>query len=326
MIRRAFNRLGHAFLGGVLDQLADLRDELCDLKLLQGTQAALAVSQLETLPMLGAASFHVTSQWGEDGIIEWLVSKLPMLKPSFVEFGVGYYVEANTLFLLQRRNWRGLVADISDHAVDGIRKSELMWQRDLTAVHRQITRDNINGLFTENGFAGEIGILSIDIDGNDYWIWNAITVSNPGIVICEYNGIFGDIHPLTVPPDDNFDRTSKHHSNLYWGASVAALEHLAANKGYTLIGSNIEGCNAFFVRNDIASHVTDRIVDKRARVPLYREARDEHGEFTFPYSVERSRIISAMPVVDVKSGEQSPLSRYEGSLYSEYWLSTMNGH
>jgi hypothetical protein len=73
----------------------------------------------------------------------------------------------------------------------------------------QITPDNINDLLTDHGFAGEIGVLSIDVDGNDYWIWNAIIVSNPGIIIiCEYNGLFGDRHPLSVPPDDNFNHVA----------------------------------------------------------------------------------------------------------------------
>jgi hypothetical protein len=139
---------------------------------------------------------------------------------TFVEFGVEHYAEANTPFLLQHRNWRGLIADISAEAIETVRRSDLMWRHDLTAVHLQITRDNINDLLTDHGFAGEIGVLSVDVDGIDYWIWDAITVSNPGIIICEYNGLFGDRHPLSVQPDDNFNRTEKHFSNLYWRSSI----------------------------------------------------------------------------------------------------------
>jgi hypothetical protein len=304
---------------------ADFQRELRDIKMLVGTQTALAVSRLESLPTLGSAGFRVSSQWGEDGIIEWLVSKLPMLKQTFVEFGVEHYVEANTPFLLQHRNWRGLIADISQQAIEAVHKSDLMWRYDLTAVHLQITRGNINSLFTDHGFAGEIGILSIDIDGSDYWVWNAISVSNPGIVICEYNGLFGDVYPLSVPPDDNFNRTEKHYSNLYWGTSIRAIQHLAESRGYTFVGSNTEGCNAFFVRNDLAPQIVDRIVDKRPRPPLYRESRDKDGMLTYLSGLDRSRLISEMPVVDVVTGEQRPLGYYAESLYSSHWRSLICG-
>jgi hypothetical protein len=333
MLRSALARIGRALsrdTNSLIDQVRGdvekLRQQmeisqrqLNELKFLQGTHAALAVSQLETLPTLGAAGFRVSSQWSEDGIIEWLVSKLPMLKQSFVEFGVERYTEANTPFLLQHRNWRGLIADISAEAIDTVKSSDLMWRHDLTAVHLQITRQNINSLFTEHGFAGEIGILSVDIDGNDYWIWDAITVANPGIVICEYNGIFGDVHPLTVPADDNFFRTDKHYSNLYWGTSIGAIRHLGESRGYTLVGSNTEGCNAFFVRNDLAPLVIDRVADKRPRPPLYRESRDRDGTLTHLSGLDRATLISAMPVVNVLTGEQHPLGAIENSLYSKAW-------
>ena len=287
-----------------------------------GQQSALLASQMDYLPSLGAASFKVTSQWGEDGILEWLVSHLPTLVPSFVEFGVGYYQEANTLFLLKHRNWRGLVADISAEAVAGIRSTELMWQRQLTAVQKEITRDNINSLFTENGFGGDIGILSIDIDGNDYWVWDAITVANPGIVICEYNGTFGDLYPITIPANDHFDRRAAHYSGLYWGASISALEHLANKKGYRLVGSNTEGCNAFFVRSDIAESITKRIGDTKARPFLYRGSRDKSGDRTFLDGVKRLDPISDVSVVNVITGETVRIGDL-GNLYSDEWMRAM---
>ncbi|WP_271617361.1 hypothetical protein [Bradyrhizobium sp. CCBAU 51745] len=344
MIRRLFARLSRALTRDVSLQLAaatralealsekvaslaaatngsaDLRREVHQLKMIAGTQAAMTVSQLEKLPALGAAGFRVSSQWGEDGIIEWLVSNLPTLKQSFVEFGVEHYVEANTPFLLQHRNWRGLIADISTEAIEAVRKTDLMWRHDLTAVHLQITRDNINDLFTRYGFDGEIGLLSIDIDGNDYWVWNAITTANPGIVVCEYNGLFGDVYPISVPYDENFYRTEKHYTNLYWGTSIRALEHLANLRGYTFVGSNTEGNNAFFVRNDLAPQIEARIADKRPRPPLFRESRDANGALTYLSGLRRSEAISEMPVVDVVTGELRPLGHYGRGLYSKDWL------
>jgi hypothetical protein len=94
-------------------------------------------------------------------------------------------------------------------------------------------------------FGGQIGLLSIDIDGVDYWIWNAIRAVNPILVVCEYNGVFGDLVPIVVPYDQKFDRTRAHPSNVYWGASISALEMLAKAKGYEFVGTNSTGHNAF---------------------------------------------------------------------------------
>jgi hypothetical protein len=330
MFRKAFGRLGRVLssdtnsrIDSAKFEIAELSRQISYLKMLAGKQAALEVSALESLSHLGAAGFRVSSQWGEDGILEWLISQLPMLKQTFVEFGVEHYAEANTKFLLQHRNWRGLIADISAEAIETVRRSDLMWRHDLTAVHLQITRDNINDLLTDHGFAGEIGVLSIDVDGNDYWIWDAITVSNPGIIICEYNGLFGDRHPLSVPPDDNFNRTEKHFSNLYWGSSICAIQHLACSRGFTFVGSNTEGCNAFFVRNDLAPLVVDRIADKRPRPPLYRESRGKDGSLTYLAGPDRAAAISEMPVVNVVTGERHVLADYGSSLYSSHWIGLM---
>src|SRR5262249_19189120 len=150
--------------------------------------------------------------------------------------------------------WRGLIADNSEEAISAIKQTDLMWRYDLTVAQRFIDPANINGLFTEHGFTGELGLLSVDIDGQDYWVWRAIDVVAPQIVICEYNAVFGDLHAISVPPNPSFYRTAAHSSNLYWGASIKALEQLARSKGYTLVGSNLEGCNAFFVRDDLMTH------------------------------------------------------------------------
>lgn len=292
-------------------------------RLLYGAIAANQVAAIDRLPTLGAAGFRVFSQFGEDGIIEWLVSKLPMLKPSFVEFGVESYTEANTIFLLQRRNWRGLIADIGSAHIDHLRTSDLMWRYDLQAVQMPVRRDNVNSLFTNHGFGGEIGILSIDIDGNDYWIWDTISATNPGIVICEYNAVFGDVHAITVPLDDDFDRTSKHHSNLYWGASIEAWRLVGERRGYVLVGTTTEGNNAFFVRRDIADSILDRILDRRPMPSRFRESRDKLGALTYLRSTARLNEIAALPVVDVRAGQTVQLSSLAPTAYSEHWRSIM---
>src|SRR5258706_2410963 len=175
-----------------------------DMMLLQGSQAALTVRDWNVIRTLGDVEFRVFSQWGEDGIIEWIVSRIPDIPRTVVEFGVEDYAESNTRFLVQRRNWRALVMDGSAANVDRLKRHRMYWHHDITALIAFIDRENINSLISDHGFGGDIGILSIDLDGNDYWVWEAITVASPLIVITEYNTTLGDLEPLTIPYDRRF--------------------------------------------------------------------------------------------------------------------------
>jgi hypothetical protein len=184
-------------------------------------------------------------------MIQYLIHTVPILDASFVEFGVENYTESNTRFLLINDQWRGLVLDSSARNIDYIQKDDIDWQHDITAKCSFITRGNINDILASSGFLDDIGLLSIDIDGNDYWVWDAIEVIAPRIVICEYNSIFGADSAVAVPYDDKFNRSDAHDSHLYFGASLAALCSLATQKEYDFIGCNSTGANAFFVRRDL---------------------------------------------------------------------------
>ena len=194
------------------------------------------------------------SQFGEDGILQFLLAHVPIERESFVEFGVEDYSEANTRFLLIHDHWRGLIMDGSASAMAGVRASSLAWRHHLTAVDVWVTAENINQLLSDNGCSGDIGLLSIDVDGVDYWIWKAIEVVQPRIVVCEYNALFGPTAEVTVPYDPAFSRSAAHHSWLFFGASLGALARLAEAKGYQLVGVNAAGNNAFFVRKDVAGN------------------------------------------------------------------------
>lgn len=265
---------------------------------------------------LSDIEFKVFSQMGEDGIIEWLVQNLPIRSERFIEFGVEDYVESNTRYLLRNRNWRGLVLDASVKNIEAIKDDELFWRHDITAKSAFITKENINEIISQCGYAGEIGLLSIDIDGNDYWVFEAIDVVNPDIVICEYNAVLGDVHALTIPYDPAFQRSIAHYSWLYFGASIRALECAAARKGYTLVGSNGAGHNAVFVRTDLASRLS--IEDRRALPSLFRESRNEDGSLSYVGGLDRAALIADMPVLDVETGRTAPLGRF-GDLYSPAW-------
>lgn len=225
--------------------------------------------------MLEEAEFQVFSQWGEDGIIQWLIHNIDVGKKVFVEFGVEDYMESNTRFLLMNNNWSGLVIDGDKENVKKIRQWRSYWKYDLEAVDCFITKDNINSIISDAGIQGDIGLLSVDIDGNDYWILNEIDCIQPRILICEYNNIFGSDKKVTVPYDKTFFRTEKHYSNLYWGCSLGALRSFAEEEGFYYVGSNSAGNNAFFVRKDCIAE--DKLPKERDIFveSKYRESRDE---------------------------------------------------
>ena len=251
---------------------------------------------------IAEAEFKVWSQWGEDGIIEHLLRHVPVDRHIFVEFGVESYREANTRFLLSNRNWSGLVMDGSKENIAFVREDAISWRHDLKAKAAFITRENINALIAAADIAGDIGILSVDIDGNDYFVWEAITSISPRIVIAEYNAIFGASAAVSVPYDPAFYRTKAHSSNLYWGCSLAALAHLGEKKGYVLVGCNENGNNAFFVRRDVATAFTPQKPEDAFRPARFRQSRDEAGRLTFFSAAEGRRLIAGMKLVDVING------------------------
>jgi hypothetical protein len=286
--------------------------------------AARSNAQIERLQSLEEVEFSVFSQWGDDGIIDWLCCQLPISSLRFVEFGVENYRESNTRFLLKRRNWSGLVIDSSLRHVRDIRQDSVSWQQDLQVVHHHVTAENINRLFEECQFTGRIGLLSIDIDGNDYWVWQAVEALDPDIVVCEYNAVFGDVNAITIPYDPAFDRTRAHFSNLYFGAGIRALESLASIKGYQLVGSNSAGNNAFFVRKELAGALATRIIDREAKPSLFRESRDRTGNLSLIGGFRRVEAIAALEVVDVETGKVHRLADLD-QIYSDRWVALMGG-
>jgi hypothetical protein len=249
------------------------------------------------------AEFRVFSQWGEDGIIQQLIRRLPIERRIFVEFGVENYVESNTRFLLTNDQWSGLVIDGSPEHIAYIKQDTIYWASSLKAECAFIDKDNINQLLRSYGITGDIGLLSVDIDGNDYWVWQAIEAISPRIVICEYNSHFGPDAEVTTPYDPAFVRGQVHHSLIYYGASISALTALAARKGYSLVAGNRAGNNVFFVRNDVLNDLpvkTPREVYRRAQ---FREFHDKKGHLTFDDFKTRIAKIGDLSLHDLRTGQ-----------------------
>ncbi len=297
-------------------------DDLNKLAMLNALHLTSLNRSLSIIDDLASVEFSVFSQWGEDGIIDWIISKIPSIPRTFVEFGVEDYMESNTRLLLQLRNWRGLVMDSSDKNIEKIRSDSLSWRFSLTSCSAFVTCDNINHLLHENNFIGDIGLLSIDIDGNDYWIWNSIDCINPAIVVAEFNAVFGDIYKLSIPYDQYFSRTKYHFSSLYFGASLPSLISLGLEKGYTFIGTNSSGVNAFFVRNDLEHLVTRHMKSISAYPSLHRESRDKNGNLTYIDGINRRDVIRDCPLINVSSGESVSLGTFD-CIYSPEWCNSL---
>ena len=290
-----------ASLGRVVG-LNDLREQIIESKLLS---AKLLINQMKlrgALTRIADAEFKVFSQFGDDGIIQYLIHLIgiPRDKQIFIEFGVQNYQESNTRFLLMNDNWRGLILDGDKANMDYVIQSSDYWRHDLTAVAAFIDRDNVNDLFLQHGFSGEIGLLSVDIDGNDYWVWERIEAVNPIIVVAEYNSTFGAQLAVTIPYDPTFQRSRAHYSNLYWGASLKALCLLAKRKGYAFVGCNSAGNNAYFVRLDKLADITPLEAERGYVAARFRESRNEEGCLTYLSGGACLQEISNMKLFDIE--------------------------
>jgi len=263
--------------------------------------ASIQAQRARTAGSLREAEFKAYSQFGEDGAIQWLIARVPIATRNFVEFGVESYRESNTRFLLEHDGWRGLIIDAGTDHERFIRDQGLGWRHEIEAVSAFITVDNINDLLADQ--PDDTGLLSVDIDGNDYWILSALTRIRPRILVCEYNSLFGPTAAVSVPYEASFDRTAAHHSTLYFGASISAIAHWASGRGYRLVGSNAQGVNAFFVRDDVAGDLPALTAPEAWVASPIRQARDERGALTLLGGIDpQRRLIGGLPLVDVVSG------------------------
>ncbi len=295
-----------AWFRAVSAQLVDLQSRIHKI---QEALGRVEGRQLGTLSggSVFAHQYRVFSQWGEDGIIQGLIRSIEVPRKVFIEFGVQNYTESNTRFLLVNNNWAGLLIDGDAAHISYIKSDPIYWQHNLKVENCFVTTDNINDIFQRNGIYGEIGLLSVDIDGNDYWVWKSITVVDPAIVVVEYNARFGKERAVTVPYDPAFTRGAAHYSNIYYGASLKAFCLLAEDKGYALVGTNQAGNNAFFVRRDLLNDKVREVSAEEAYTQnQFRESRAESGELAFLSLEEEQRLLESLPLVDVATSAHVP--------------------
>jgi hypothetical protein len=232
------------------------------------------------LPPISETGFRVFSQFEEDGMLLYIFSLLGMNNKTFIEIGSDDGVNSNSANLYFNFGWRGLFIDGNQNSINRgkkfFNKYPHPWYYKPKFVCSKVTRENINSIIKENGFNGTIGLLSIDIDGYDYWVWDAIDEVQPQVVIIETHNEFG-LENIVVPYDSNYSYPGKHP--VYHGASPKAMNNLAKKKGYRLIGANELGINFIFIKNDLLQNELPEVnVESLLKHPSISESHKKFEE------------------------------------------------
>lgn len=247
-------------LSASVDRLAkERRSEIATLRRLRRgleslqRQAFLAPDHVPYPERLLLERFGILSQNEEDGIIQALLRACGRGPGRCIEIGCGTN-GGNSGILVDELGFRGLMVDANDDNVTAVRHR--FRPANVTAAQAWVNRESIDELLDEHGFGGEVDVLSIDIDGNDIWVWEALEAAQPRIAVIEFNSLFGPERSVAVPYRRDFVRREVEGTKgLYYGASLAALERMGKRKGMRLVGIDHRGVNAFFVRDGLADEI-----------------------------------------------------------------------
>lgn len=228
------------------------------------------------VPDIKETGFRLFSQYEEDGLLLYLFSLIGFTRRSFIEFGSDDGVNSNSANLHFNHDFTGLFIDGNKEAIE---RGQYFYSKHpnpacepIRFLCANITAENINELICSAGFEGDIGLLSIDIDGNDYWVWKSIDVVNPQVVIIETHNEFG-LNDIIVPYDPTYSFPGKHPD--YHGASPLAMTKLASKKGYRLVGANELGFNFIYLRNDLLQDLVPEVsVESLLQHPSNIEAQE----------------------------------------------------
>lgn len=195
------------------------------------------------------SGYRCFSQFDGDGYVDEIFRRIGTTDRSFVEFGVGDGLENNTVALLLG-GWAGLWIEASGPLAAKVRTgfAEPLADGRLKLLESFVTAENIEALLDRGQVPAEPDLLSVDIDGNDYWVWRALRRFRPRAVVIEYNASLGRSARAVQP----YRAEAVWDGTTAFGASLGALEDLGREKGYVLVGCDLVGVNAFFVREDLA--------------------------------------------------------------------------
>ena len=186
-----------------------------------------------------------------------IFSIIGVKKFNFIEIGVQDSIECNSTNLLLNLNWSGAQFEgCKESYEDGKRffKKKGVKKNQCQLINKFVNAENVNSLIKKPGIKGEIDFFSLDIDGNDYWVWKSISIIKPRLVVLEYNASFGEKSSLTIPYNSKFVWDNKDEKRFFYGASLKALKKISKKKGYNLVCVDSKGINAFFVRKDLVKN------------------------------------------------------------------------
>ena len=214
-------------------------------------------------PSFEDVEFRAFSQNGEDGILLYIFSLIGMGGRRSVEICAGDGIQCNSANLIINHGWQGLMFDGDELLVERGRSYYAHLSDTFCfppkIVHAWVTRENINQLIAENGFEGPVDLLSLDIDGVDYWVWDALDVVQPRVVVAEIQCIWGAGRAVTVPYSPAFQTQYVNGLGVYSGASLPAFVKLARRKGYRLVGVQRLGFNAFFIKDGVGEDLIPEV-------------------------------------------------------------------
>ena len=255
-LRKLRNRIfGNTNVSGVADCSCKFVDNVLQLGILNQYKLMKCLIPPSDMPNLADVGFHAYSQFEEDGLLLYIFAIIGTTNKRVVEICAGDGIQCMAANLIINHGWDGLLFDGDLKNIERGRsfysKNFLTWINPPKLCHSWITVDNVNEFIKENGFQGEIDLLSTDLDGNDYWISKAITSIRPRVVICETHNVIPADRSITIPYDHEFYIGKNGMHRDFTSASLLAFSKLYKEKGYRLIGGHRHGFNAIFMRNDV---------------------------------------------------------------------------
>lgn len=238
--------------------------------------------------------FSAFSQNGEDGIIDFLISKLLISNKYFIEIGTSNGLANNTAYLALVKKFSGIMVEGSKLHSKNTRVIYKIFNKGIFSLNSFVTLGNINELLRKSTTKTP-DLFALDIDGNDFYLTKSILIQGfrPSIFIVEYNSNFGPEMAVTIPYTSNFDYSKAHVSRLYYGASIKAWIYLFSEFGYNFVTVDSNGINAIFVLKDAFSH---DFLSKLDGLPFV-DNKVEYQLFGLSWK-DRYKLISTLPLTN----------------------------
>ena len=282
-----------------------------DIKIQNGQKFSLILNNnLKNINSLEDVYFKIFSQNSEDGVLIYLLKSLGIKKHvKFVEIGTQDYSESNTRYIFETMNSTGLIIDPTKDLFKKISSYLKIWKNSLEIHNDFIDSDNIKNILAKYNFNENLDLLSIDIDGIDYWVIKSLPDKISKIIVAEYNPYFGSKLEVTVPNIKKFDRFKYNYTGLCFGTSLKALVNLLDRKGYTFVGSNDLNNNAFFVRRDLISKISVKVPTTKDLSIFtdtnFRNSVDKEGKLNYLNKIEILDKIKNCEVTDIITGKKT---------------------